>query len=118
MNQVQDDKIDLFELFQTLWDGKWLISAFVAIAVLLGGGFLLLTDAVYQTKIFLSVDSSVPISKRQSILEPFQQRFYIDFQSKVYEEKLFEDWKESNSNTSLVFEDLSMTEVVLMVSYC
>ena len=41
INQVQDDEIDLFELFQTLWDGKWLISAFVAIAVLLGGGFLL-----------------------------------------------------------------------------
>ena len=26
MNQVQDDEIDLFELFQTLWDGKWPIS--------------------------------------------------------------------------------------------
>ena len=25
MNQVQDDEIDLFELFQTLWDGKWKI---------------------------------------------------------------------------------------------
>ena len=112
MNQVQDDEIDLFEFFQTLWDGKWVISAFVAIAVLLGGGFLLLTDAVYQAKISLSVDSSVPISKRQIELKPFQQNIYTDFQSKVYEEKLFEDWKESNSNTSLVFEDLSMTEVV------
>ena len=40
INQVQDE-IDFFELFQTLWDGKWLISAFVAIAVLLGGGYIL-----------------------------------------------------------------------------
>ena len=64
MNQVQDDEIDLFELFQTLWDGKWLISAFVAIAFLLGGGFLLSKDAVYQTKIFLSVDSYATINKK------------------------------------------------------
>jgi len=112
MNQVQDDEIDLFELFQTLWDGKWLISAFVAIAVLLGGGYLLLTDAVYQTKIFVFVDSSVPLNKQQIRLKPFQQKFYIDFQSKFYAEKLFEDWKESNSNTSLVFEELSTTEVI------
>ena len=48
INQVQDDEIDLFELFQALWDGKWLISTFVAIAVLLGGGFLSLKDAVYE----------------------------------------------------------------------
>ena len=112
INQVQDDEIDLFELFQTLCDGKRLISAFVAIAFLLGGGFLLSKDAVYQTKIFLSVDSSVPLNKKPITLKPFQQKFYIDFQSKFFAEKLFEDWKESNSNTSLVFEELSTTEVV------
>ena len=39
MNQVQDDEIDLFELFQTLWDGKWLISAFVVLATLIGFGY-------------------------------------------------------------------------------
>ena len=31
-----DDEIDLFELFETLWRGKWLISAFVAISVMSG----------------------------------------------------------------------------------
>ena len=45
---TNDDEIDLFEFFETLWDGKWLISTFVAIAVLLGGGFLSLKDAVYE----------------------------------------------------------------------
>ena len=100
-----DDEIDLFEFFKTLWDGKWLISAFVAIAFLLGGGFLLSKDAVYQTKIFLSVDSYVTINKKQ-------KEFYIYFQSKFFAEKVFDDWKESNSNTSLVFEELSTTKVV------
>ena len=74
--------------------------------------FSAVQDAVYQTTIFLSVDSSVPLNKKPITLKPFQQKFYIDFQSKFFAEKLFEDWKESNSNTSLVFEELSTTEVV------
>jgi hypothetical protein len=32
----QDDEIDLFELFETLWDGKWLIISFALLTVLLG----------------------------------------------------------------------------------
>ena len=60
MKQVQDDEIDLFELFQMLWDGKWLISAFVVIAVLLGGSFLLVQNAVYESKLIYSVDTIPP----------------------------------------------------------
>lgn len=36
MSQVQDDELDFFELFQILWDGKRLISAFVLLAALIG----------------------------------------------------------------------------------
>ena len=35
MNQIKDDEIDLFDLFQTLWNGKLIIIAFI-IAMLLG----------------------------------------------------------------------------------
>lgn len=48
MNLLQDDENDLFNLLKTLWDGKWIISAFVAIAVLLGSGFILRKDALYE----------------------------------------------------------------------
>ena len=104
MNQVQDDEIDLFELFQTLWDGKWLISAFVAIAVLLGGGFLLLKDAVYESKLIYSVNTIPPFYEADKVS--------TDFQNKFYSESIFEEWKKNNSDTSLVFEDFSATEVV------
>ena len=33
MSQMQDDEIDLIELFQTIWDGKWVITAIPAISV-------------------------------------------------------------------------------------
>ena len=104
MNQVQDDEIDLFELFKTLWDGKWLISAFVAIAVLLGGGFLLQKDAVYESKLIYSVDQIPPFYNAEKVS--------ADFQNKFYSVSVFEEWKQNNINTSLVFEDFSATEVV------
>ena len=104
MKQVQDDEIHLFELSQTLWDGKWLISAFVAIAVLLGGGFLLLKDAVYESKLIYSVDTVPPFYDANKSLTDFQKMFYSV--------SVFEDWKENSGNSLLVFEDFSATEVV------
>jgi len=104
INQVQDDEIDLFESFQTLWDGKWLISAFVGIAVLLGGTFILSKDAVYESKLIYSVDTIPPFYEADKASTDFQQKFYSV--------SVFEEWKQNNSNTSLVFEDLSATEVV------
>ena len=99
-----DDELDLFELFQTLWDGKWLISAFVAIAVLLGGGFLLFKEAVYESKLIYSVGA----------LPSFYtaDKASTDFQNKFYSVSVFEEWKQKNTNTTLVFEDFSATEVV------
>jgi LPS O-antigen subunit length determinant protein (WzzB/FepE family) len=102
INQVQDDEIDLFELFETLWDGKWLISLFVAIAV--GVGFLSLKDAVYESKLIFSVDTIPPFYEADMAS--------IDFKKKFYSVSVFEKWKQNNSNTSLVFEDFSDTEVV------
>ena len=104
MNQVQDDEIDLFKLFQTLWDGKWLIIAFVVIAVLLGGGFLLSKDPMYKSKLIYSFDTIPPFYKADKVS--------TDFQKKFYSVRVFEEWKQNNSNISIVFEDFSATQVV------
>ncbi len=104
MNQVKDDEIDLLELFQTLWDGKWLISTTVAIAVLLGYGFLLSRDVVYQSKLIYSVDT----------IPPFYdiEKASVDFEKRFYSGRVFEEWKKNNSDTTIVFEDFSATEFV------
>ena len=36
---LYDDEIDLLDLLETLWDGKWLISSLVVLAALLGFGY-------------------------------------------------------------------------------
>jgi len=99
-----DDEIDLFEFFKTLWDGKWLISAFVAIALLVGSGSLLLKNAVYESKLIYSVDTIPPFYGAN--------KASTDFQNMFYSVSLFEEWKKNSGDTSLVFDDFSTTEVV------
>lgn len=45
---VQDDEIDLFELFATLWAEKWVIAFVTAIALLGGYAYTQLATKVYQ----------------------------------------------------------------------
>ena len=104
MSQTYDDEIDLFELFQVLWDGKWLISAFVALAFLLGGGFILSKGKVYESKLVYSIDTIPPFYDGDKASSDFQKKFYsID---------VFKEWKKNKDNTSLLFEDFSKTDVI------
>ena len=112
MNQVQDDEIDLFNLFQTLWDVKWLIIAFVVIAVLLGGGFLLSKDPMYKSKLTYSFDTIPPFYEADERSNSGAVQASTDFRNKFYSVSVFEEWKQNNSDTSLVFGDFSATEVV------
>lgn len=104
MNQVEDAEIDLFELFRTLWDGKKVISAFVAIAVLLGGSFIFFKNPLYESSLIYSLDTIPPFYANSKVSN--------DFQKKFYSMSVFENWKKNNSNASLVFDDFSATEVV------
>ena len=45
---IQDDEIDLFELFTTLWAGKWLIVLSTAVFLLGGFAYTQLATKVYQ----------------------------------------------------------------------
>lgn len=104
IHPTYDDEIDLFEFFETLWLGKLLISSFVTIAVLLGVGFLLLKDAVYESRVIFSTE----------IIPPFydEDRIQIDFKSKFYSVNIFEEWKQNNSNALIVYEDFNPTKLV------
>ena len=64
MNQVQDDEIDLFELFQTLWDGKWKIILITFVAAIIGVVFSVVKPNSFEV--------STPIqSGKQSVFLQF-----------------------------------------------
>ena len=104
MPQVQHDEIDLFNFFKTLWQGKWLISTTVAIAVLLGGGLVVIKDASFESRLFYKIDTIPPFY--DSI------KAKTDFKKKFFSASVFKDWKQNNSNTSIVFKDFSITQVI------
>ena len=104
MSQTYDDEIDLFELFQVLWGGKWLISTFVVLAFLLGGGFILSKDKAYESKVVYSIDNIPPFYN--------DNKASTDFQKKFYSIDVFNEWKKNKDNTSLLFDDFSKTEVL------
>ncbi len=103
MNQIQDNEIDFFELFQTLWGGKWVISTFVTIAILLGSSFIFLKDTIYASKLTYTIDTIPPFYEEKKV--------YSDFQKKFYSISIFEDWKKNYGKTVLVFDDFSTIEI-------
>ena len=46
----QDDKIDLFELFSNLWDGKWAILSATLIAICIGGAYSVVKERKHVVK--------------------------------------------------------------------
>ena len=99
-----DDEIDLFELFETIWRGKWLISAFVAISVLLGGGFLFITTPIYESKLVFSVETTPPFYENEKAKS--------DFKAMFYSKSMFDVWKSENGKSELVYDDFDITEVI------
>lgn len=99
-----DDEIDLFELFETLWIGKWLITAFVGGAMALALAYIAIKEPVYESKLVYAVQT----------LPPFygQGKAAADFQNMFYSERFFDEWKAANDSTSLVFADFDATDIV------
>lgn len=48
-----DDEIDLFALFQVIWEGKWIIAICTALALAGAGVFLLITKPVYEASLLI-----------------------------------------------------------------
>ena len=57
-----DDEIDLFELFESIWQGKWLVAASVVVSALFGGLFLALYPSEYTGSLVIKPQSAAYIS--------------------------------------------------------
>lgn len=99
-----DDEIDLFELVETLWSEKWLISAFIAMSVFFSGGYLLVKEVVYESRLVYSVDTVPPFYGAGKASSDFHKMFYSA--------NVFDDWKRANTSSTLTSDDLSDTEIV------
>ncbi|WP_420550222.1 Wzz/FepE/Etk N-terminal domain-containing protein [Litorivicinus lipolyticus] len=122
-----DDEIDLFQLVETVWDGKWLIALFTAGAMALGGGFLALAPTTYTGDVQLQPQSQAYMSQFSSLYnissigDVTAGRSNADSQDLVQQRGValqltaedlrttfireFEDYAEVRAQTSSVFAD-------------
>ena len=56
MNQIQNDEIDVFELFRTLWNSKWLISTFIILTTLMGFVYSQVVQPKYNVSVPYTID--------------------------------------------------------------
>ena len=98
-NTKYDDQIDLFS---TLWDGKWFITAFIVMTTLLGIIFINIKEPVYESKLAYSINAKPPFYTDEKV--------FTDFKKYFYSKKIFEEWKKSIGTTSLVFDSFSETQ--------
>jgi len=81
MNQIQNDEIDLFEFFETLWDGKWKIILTTFVAAVIGVVFSVVKPNSFEVSIpFQSGKPSVFITytSLNNLLKSNQFSFSVD----------------------------------------
>ena len=62
-----EDELDLFGLFQIIWDGKWVIVLCTAVALASTGMFLFVSKPVYEAKLLIQGPSFETMSELEQI---------------------------------------------------
>ena len=99
-----DDEIDLFELLETLWDGRWLIGGFVALAMVMATSFLFVKEPEYSSKLAYSSNTLPPFYENDKALSECKKKFY--------DKATFDLWSRNNSESIIRYEEFSDTEIV------
>ena len=91
-----DDEIDLIEIFQTLWNGKWIILATVLISLLAMFGYVSSQKIDFKATTEIKPISSVDIeiyesSNNLGIFEVTQDRLMNLFIEQLDERTIFEE---------------------------
>ena len=109
MQDATGDEIDLIEIIQTLWDGKWLITAITAALTILSVGVLLQIPPSFEGSLRITPLSSQEMASYQAlnntpdISEPIyagevlighkgvvsRQDFFAAFEEKVFQKLIF-----------------------------
>ena len=103
MNKQHEDDLDLFRVFETLRYGKKLIFIFVILAVFFGSMYILFSTPVYESKIFIGINTTSSFYNLKTAPK--------DFKKKFYSESIFEEWKKDNP-TLINFKDFSIVREI------
>ncbi len=88
------DELDLFDLFETLLDGKRLLFVFLASAMVICGAWIVFDEPEYITTVKYNVDQKPPFIEGG--------RLFNDFSTSLADPQNFISWKEGQPDTELV----------------
>lgn len=100
----QADEINLFELFEILWEGKWWLAGFVALALFSAGVFLLYKDPMYESRLFYTAQK-LPYFINNGEAQ-------TDFKQMLFNETTFNDWKKTNPEITMPFAYINLNEML------
>ena len=101
MNEnYNNDEIDLFDLFETLWGGKWLIGCLVVISTVFGFGYPQLSQPVYRASATYSVNVYSVVSQQVCGVGD-QMECLSEQMEQVVSDHLVESWAASSKSVSL-----------------
>ena len=107
--QPYQDEVDIYDLLKTLWQGKLIISAFILISLLFGLIFILSKNAVYESRLYYSIDTLPPIDQDISYSKA---KVSSEFKKLFFSKKNFDKWKEENKKNFINFNDFTTTTFV------
>ena len=104
-NQPLDgDQIDLFDMIETLWDGRKILATFIIVAIAICGCVMVLHKARYVTTAQFEINPKPPFLSYGDIEADVIRTFY--------NAKTFAKWKESNSGVSLSVDLIDQKQMI------
>ena len=99
-----NDEIDLFELIETLWNGKVVIIAATTMALIIGGLFSIFLPKTYQSSFTLEYQLVSPLETMSEINSKFRRLFH--------NQKNYQEWKQLNPNSSVTYNEITTTQTI------
>lgn len=104
-NNIKNDyEIDLILIFNHLWKNKSILISFILISFFISTCFIFIQKPKYESNIFLTPDTISPFYNLDE--------HFIDFEKLFYSDKIFNDWKKNNSQSSLSYDLLKNTNTI------
>lgn len=99
-----NDEIDLFELIETLWNGKVVIINATTLALIIGGLFSIFLPKTYQSSFTLEYQLVSPLETMGETNSKFRRLFH--------NQKNYQEWKQLNPNSSVTYNEITTTQTI------
>ena len=109
---MEDEKqIDLFNILEELWIGKWIIIKFLFISFACGILVTFLMDQKFESKIKISI--TMPhYNVDKYFTNKFKKSIQSDFKRLFFSKENFESWRNLSENSVVTFQDFRNTKMI------